>query len=153
MSAFIGMLSDHLRRAIARIDWDHDKAGHGCTDAYCAYCDTGQSVKDFDRKDALRVLALARPALESTLVWYTDPGHAWLRVHRDVLAVHGFSESDFSSFSYVDQYGFLFLEEDSDASQFLDALDPAGSIHFEEARTATESHVRDLPRLNGGCHA
>jgi hypothetical protein len=153
MSAFIGILSDHLRRAIARIDWDYDKAGHGCTDAYCAYCDKGQSVKDFDRKEALRVLALARPALESTLTWYTDPGHAWLRVHRDVLAVHGFSESDFSCFSYVDQYGFLYLEEDSDASQFLDAIDPARAIHFEEARTETDSHVRDLPRLNGARHA
>jgi len=97
------------------------------------------------------------------LTWYTDPGHAWLRVHRDVLTAYGFNESDFSRFSYVDQYGFLYLEEDSDAPKFLSALpvwpvsdsahDPARAIHFEEARTNTDSHVRDLPRLNGGCHA
>ena len=153
MSAFIGILSDHLRRAIARIDWDYDKAAHGCTDACCADCDKGQSGKDFDRKEAMRVLALARPAL--TLTWYTDPGHAWLRVHRDVLTAYGFSEADFSCFSYVDQYGFLYLEEDSDASKFLAALPVAEvplavAIHFEEARTETDSHVRDLPRLAGG---
>ena len=55
------ILLDHLRRAIARIEWDYDKAGHGCTDAYCAYCDKGQSVKDFDiqeSRDLLRVLEL-----------------------------------------------------------------------------------------------
>ena len=95
-----------------------------------------------------------------SLTWYTDPGHAWLRVHRDILAAYGFNESDFSRFSYVDQYGFLFLEEDSDAPKFLSALpvwpvsdsahDPARAIHFEEARTETDSHVRDLPRLAGG---
>lgn len=103
------------------------------------------------------------------LTWYTDPGHAWLRVPRDVLPAYGFSESDFSSFSYVDQYGFLYLEEDSDAPKFLSALpvwpvsdsansgflgsDTAREIHFEEAYTATDSHVRDLPRLNGARHA
>ena len=92
------------------------------------------------------------------LTWYTDPGHAWLRVHRDVLAAYGFNESDFSCFSYVDQYGFLYLEEDSDAPKFLARLPVAEvpldvAIHFEEAYTETDSHVRDLPRLNGGCHA
>jgi hypothetical protein len=100
------------------------------------------------------------------LVWYTDPGHAWLRVHRDVLPAYGLCESDFSSFSHVDQYGFLYLEEDSDAPKFLDSVpvwpvsdsphsgllgsDTAREIHFEEARTETDSHVRDLPRLAGG---
>lgn len=52
--------------------------------------------------------------------FYSDPGHAWLAVTvADVKSV-GLSVADFSQYSYRTS-NTLFLEEDCDASKFVEA--------------------------------
>lgn len=51
--------------------------------------------------------------------FYSDPGHGWLKVERKELVELGI-ENQISGYSY--QKGdFVYLEEDGDASKFMDA--------------------------------
>ena len=58
--------------------------------------------------------------MKSVFTFYSDPGHAWLKVSvKDALAV-GLSNQDFSTYSYY-RNGFFYLEEDLDAGVFIQA--------------------------------
>jgi hypothetical protein len=59
-----------------------------------------------------------------TGVMYHDPGHAWLRVKRE-LVVHLGLENQISRYSYQ-RRGYVYLEEDFDLVQLLDAAKLAG---------------------------
>jgi hypothetical protein len=54
-----------------------------------------------------------------TYVFFTDPGHGWLRVKLAELVALGIAEK-ISRFSYM-HGGYAYLEEDCDAGVFLQA--------------------------------
>ena len=57
-----------------------------------------------------------------TLKWYSDPGHAWLKVTRRSAEYLGILPN-ISAYSYQSKKGnILYLEEDRDAPLFLEAL-------------------------------
>lgn len=80
--------------------------------------------------------------------FYSDPGHAWLRVPLALLAELGVSPSEFSYHSN----GFAFLEEDLDAGLFLDAWKKVNgrepSIRFMPPRNSL-SRIRNMARFIG----
>ena len=79
-----------------------------------------------------------------TFTLYTDPGHGWLEVPRDLLAELGIAE-DISQFSYQ-RLEKVFLEEDSDLRRFTRAMGAAGrEFKTLETYTADNSFVRSLP--------
>ena len=58
-------------------------------------------------------------AKNQTYVFFTDPGHGWLRVKRAELVALGIAEK-ISAFSYMHN-DYAYLEEDCDAGIFLQA--------------------------------
>jgi uncharacterized protein with PIN domain len=57
------------------------------------------------------------------LQWYSDPGHAWLKVSRADVQKLGLCAESFTHFSYQSPKGNTFyLEEDCDAPLLLDTL-------------------------------
>jgi hypothetical protein len=66
--------------------------------------------------------------------FYVDPGHGWLAVKRNLLA-------KYVEFSHISPYSYqkgstVYLEEDRDASVFLEALRRAGVVFsFTEKHT------------------
>ena len=52
--------------------------------------------------------------------FHTDPGHGWLEVTAADLAAVGLKATDFSRYSFRNEYAY-FLEEDCDASKFVEA--------------------------------
>ena len=79
--------------------------------------------------------------------WYTDPGHAWLRVSTAVCKQLGILDR-VSRFSYQSKKGdYLYLEEDCDAGLFLQAVkDRQLPCHMLPTKYQTESRVRHLDR-------
>lgn len=80
---------------------------------------------------------------------YTDPGHGWLKIHRDLAIKHGFY-NDISGFSY--QRGdAIYLEEDCDADLLFQALRKA-EIEFKliEKHTDRQSKIRSYKRFSRG---
>ena len=78
-------------------------------------------------------------------VWFSDPGHAWLRVHRDLINELGWTQ--ISQYSYHDNNEWVYLEEDSDATKFIEFLDSKGiGSKFSESPEQVNdmSFVRDL---------
>lgn len=55
-----------------------------------------------------------------TFQFYSDSGHGWLRVDVQSAASVGLDPSDFSPYSYQRAH-WLYLEEDCDASLFVNA--------------------------------
>lgn len=78
-------------------------------------------------------------------VFHSDAGHGWLEVDREELVELRIADQ-ISSYSY--QRGKkVYLEEDCDASSFINALDAQGikpTIHY--AAQEEESFIRSLPR-------
>ena len=81
----------------------------------------------------------------------TDPGHGWLLVTPQELAAVGLTEADISVYSYRSPDGVLFaLEEDCDATRFLDAwkaANPGCSPSFDE-RHHERNEIRNWPIEN-----
>ena len=80
-----------------------------------------------------------------TLTFYSDPGHGWLEVDRDLLVTLGIDE-EITPYSY--QRGEkVYLEEDCDFSTFARAMQAAGRefkvMTINEPRG--DSWVRGLP--------
>jgi len=70
--------------------------------------------------------------MTTTFTFISDPGHAWLAVDHDALALVNMTARDFSTFSYRhnDMY---YLEEDCDAGKFLRAWEKEiGPVAFSE---------------------
>jgi hypothetical protein len=59
-----------------------------------------------------------------TLQYYTDPGHGWAKVNRQVLVDLGIAE-DISAYSYM-RGDFAYLEEDCDLARLMAAAAAAG---------------------------
>jgi hypothetical protein len=79
-----------------------------------------------------------------TFTLYTDSGHAWLEVPRELLHELGIAD-DISEFSRQ-RLDKVFLEEDSDLLRFTRAMGAAGR-EFKTLETYTNgnSFVRSLP--------
>ena len=43
MTTLEQLLFKNLKLAVEKLEWDSDKALHGCTDAYCGECDKDRS--------------------------------------------------------------------------------------------------------------
>jgi len=75
------------------------------------------------------------------LTMFTDPGHGWVRVKRDVLTKLGI-EDKISRYSY--QRGeYVYLEEDCDLTVLSLALEAAGKkLELVEQYTNRSSKIR-----------
>jgi hypothetical protein len=75
------------------------------------------------------------------LTYFTDPGHGWVRVKRDVLAKLAIADK-ISRYSY--QRGdYAYLEEDCDLSVFVRALEAVGKkAEFVEKSSNRSSKIR-----------
>lgn len=81
-------------------------------------------------------------------VFESDPGHGWLGVPgKDVLEL-GVKDS-ISQYSYYNRKTDTFwLEEDCDASVFIDAAKKAGwSVSWTTKNVDHDSSIRSLPRV------
>lgn len=56
----------------------------------------------------------------TTFKYYQDPGHGWIAVKIKILEQLGLAPSDFSGYSYL-RGKTIYLEEDDDASKFVEA--------------------------------
>jgi hypothetical protein len=76
------------------------------------------------------------------VMWIVDNGHGWLRV--PMVTAEGLR---FSEYSYIDRPGgWLYLEEDCDAWEWLNAHGVGGDafqVHYVDG----DAFVRGLPRL------
>lgn len=82
------------------------------------------------------------------LQWYSDPGHAWLRISRkDAIKLDILDKV--SAYSYMSPRGqYLYLEEDSDAQLALAALKESTiylPCYNKVDRHDEQSRVRRLP--------
>ena len=81
--------------------------------------------------------------------FYADPGHGWLCVTGQDLKNVGLKPTDFTQYSYrarkLDVY---FLEEDCDASKFVDAYVKLNKCQPQFKELYQEhTFIRDLPRI------
>lgn len=82
-----------------------------------------------------------------TITVYSDPGHAWGKVKRDVLLEHSV-EHLISSYSYQLRDN-VYLEEDCDLTLVFDALCKAGySVVFKEKVSNNDSKIRGYERYS-----
>jgi hypothetical protein len=56
-------------------------------------------------------------------IFYTDPGHGWLKVKKDLLLILGITDK-ISHCSYEKDL-YAYLEDDDDASKFIEAYEKA----------------------------
>jgi hypothetical protein len=78
-------------------------------------------------------------------VFHSDAGHGWLEVDRDELVELRIADQ-ISAYSYR-RGNKVYLEEDCDASTFMNALDAKGiKPSIEYAAQEDESFIRSLPR-------
>lgn len=81
-----------------------------------------------------------------TLAVHHDPAHGWLAVPRSLIECLGLRRR-ISSCSYEDSDGMVYLEEDCDATLFLDtALEADWTLSFDEHFSDELSFIRQLPR-------
>lgn len=77
-----------------------------------------------------------------TYTFFSDPGHAWLKVPRSEIHDLGI-RSTISHCSYQ-RGNFVYLEEDCDASKFIDAKMAAGfEVKFKEKIADRSSKIRN----------
>ena len=72
--------------------------------------------------------------------FYIDPGHGWMKVKREELKELGV-ENKITGYSY-ERGEFVYLEEDGDASIFIDALERKSGENFEENKHLRQ-HISD----------
>lgn len=78
------------------------------------------------------------------LTFHTDPGHGWLEVSRADLATLGIA-GNVSSYSYQNRDR-VYLEEDCDATLYLEAAKAAGWRVTMREQYADPCPVRDFPQ-------
>lgn len=86
----------------------------------------------------------ARKTAAKKLVFYSDPGHGWLKVSLRELVKLGIADK-ITSFSYV-RGRYAYLEEDCDAGVYMEALKASRkSVKFEveEHNSNNDSPIRD----------
>lgn len=80
------------------------------------------------------------------LNFYCDRGHGWLEVMREDIDALGLADK-ISAHSYA-RAGWAYLEEDNDASRYLDAAKAAGyTLHIVEKYTDIDSPIRSMKRF------
>ena len=85
------------------------------------------------------------PINELTYTWYSDPGHAWLKVPLPELKVLGIL-GDISAYSYY-YAGQAYLEEDCDAGVFINALRELGYTVKTTEVYQEKTRIRDYPSI------
>lgn len=81
------------------------------------------------------------------LNFYCDPSHGWLEVMRVDIDALGLADQ-ISAHSHA-RAGWAYLEEDCDASRYLDAAKAAGwTIQIVEKYTGTDSPIRNMARFS-----
>nr|WP_276978330.1 hypothetical protein [Ferrimicrobium acidiphilum] len=88
-------------------------------------------------------LRFLRKAKFGTFILYafSDYGHGWVRVRKDLLAELGIY-SDISRYSYMRKQ-FAYLEEDSDAPKLIEALAKKSiTVKFRERISDNRSKIR-----------
>ena len=84
-------------------------------------------------------------ATMNTYIFTSDPGHGWLHVKRAELFAAGVADI-ISEYSY--QHGdTVYLEEDCDATCFLDALKAKGIEYRFDERTVNSKPIRRYDRF------
>ena len=75
--------------------------------------------------------------------FYSDPGHGWLKVSKEVLKKYIGKDwrKIFSSFSY-EKGKYVYLEEDSDVSRFKNWMEAGGQTVEIRQRPQTNSRSR-----------
>jgi len=85
------------------------------------------------------------------LTFHCDRGHGWLEVPREDIDALGLADQ-ISAYSYAmasthKRAGMVYLEEDCDASLYLDAAKAAGyTLQIVEKYTDTDSPIRNMAR-------
>lgn len=74
------------------------------------------------------------------LIFHVDPGHGWLQVPVALLKALNI-ESQITKYSFYDNSGNAYLEEDCDAETFMNAYNKAGLAKIE----LEERHHNDFP--------
>jgi hypothetical protein len=89
--------------------------------------------------------ALTPSTTTLNLTFYSDPGHGWLRVPHAVLKYFKLKPS---AYSYQDRE-FGYLEEDCDASDFMDVAKAEGyTVNIASVNEPVrDSWIRGLPRF------
>jgi hypothetical protein len=83
------------------------------------------------------------------LTFHCDRGHGWLEVPREDIDALGLADQ-ISAYSYAmasthQRAGMVYLEEDCDASLYLDAAKAAGyTLNITESYTDTDSPIRNM---------
>lgn len=76
------------------------------------------------------------------LIFYSDPGHGWLRVPLRLLKSLDIADK-ISPFSYM-RTEYAYLEEDRDASLFVSVMNEANRpIQYVERNTNKQSRIRN----------
>lgn len=82
-----------------------------------------------------------------TKKFYADPGHGWLAVKAKELAQLGIA-GDISAYSYT-RGDSVYLEEDSDASKYMQAMKDKGiEVKIEVSHTDRRSPIRSYDRYS-----
>jgi hypothetical protein len=89
--------------------------------------------------------------MKKTYVFFSDPGHGWLAVPVEDVALVG-AVRDISYYSYVKKTGdkyYVWLEEDCDAPAFLAKAAKAGwDIKIQEEPEHIGFQIRDYPSFD-----
>ena len=82
---------------------------------------------------------------EITCTWFSDPGHAWLKVNKQTLEDFELTPQHFSRHSYTDGVD-LYLEEDCDAGIFIRAVGDKAELIFKERECNDQLNIRAMQR-------
>ena len=83
-------------------------------------------------------------ALHFELIFYEDPGHAWMEVNSRWIIIFGIKD-DISEYSYMNDLGTkAYLEEDSDAGVFIKALKENGHTYEIHSEYEDPSMIRRM---------
>ena len=84
-----------------------------------------------------------------TIIMYSDPGHAWGKVKRDVLVNLGIADKTTRySYQYKDN---VYLEEDCDLTTLCMALNAQDTrLKFVEKPSTRDSKIRSYERYEYG---
>ena len=84
-----------------------------------------------------------------TVTMYTDPGHGWGKVRRDVLVNLGIADK-ITRYSYV-RGDYAYLEEDCDLTTLCMALTERNTrVKFVEKHSNRDSKIRSYERYEYG---
>jgi hypothetical protein len=77
----------------------------------------------------------------ATIRFLFDSGHGWLEVPLADLMASGYTPS---RYSYYDDDGMVYLEEDSDMPGYMAAAGLGNDFQFDEVRLTWSAWIRDL---------